>query len=352
MNVKTEWGFADGYKCYLIALRNKNGMEVLFTNYGAAVVGLNVPDKNGEFSDVVLGYDCLYGYVDGVSCQGAVMGRFANRIAGGRFALNGKTYELYKNDGDNCLHGGQTNFGKRVWGVRGISDGENPGVTFRYVSPDGEENFPAEAEITARYTVTARNSLKIEYSAVSDGDTVLNLTNHAYFNLGGVNSGDDILDTELQLFASSYTPFSEANVPTGETAPVKGTAFDFTAPKLIGADIISGKIGGYDHNYILGEPGVTRKIAVAYHEKSGRKMTVYTDMPAVQFYTALHLDEKGKGGARFGKFAGFSLETQFTPNTPNLPDFPSCVLKKGEEFRSVTEYVFSADCAGFRPLSD
>ncbi|MDR0197524.1 MAG: galactose mutarotase [Oscillospiraceae bacterium] len=338
---KREWGFADGYKCFLITLKNKNGMTASLTNYGAAVVRLDVPDREGVFSDVVLGYDDLDGYINGGSCQGAVTGRFANRIGGGEFTLNGKTYTLCRNDGSNCLHGGSVNFGKRVWDVRGVCDGESPSALFRYVSPDGEENFPARVENTARYTVTAHGSLKIEYCAVSDGDTILSLTNHTYFNLGGFNSGS-VLDTELQLFAESYTPFNAELIPTGEKALVKGTAFDFTSPKPIGEDVKSGKISGYDNNFILGEPGVTRKAAVARHKGSGRMMTVYTDMPAIQLYTAGNLSEEGKGGAEYGNFAGFCLETQFTPNTPNLPDFPSCTLRKGEEYRFMTEYAFSA----------
>ena len=337
---KTEWGFADGYKAYLIEMRNKNGMSVSLTNYGAAIVNLCVPDKNNGLTDVMLGYDNIDGYVNGKSSQGAVIGRYANRIGGAKFELNGQEYNLYKNNGDNCLHGGRVGYGKRVWSVYGISGGGEPCAAFLYVSPDGEDNFPAEVRIIARYTLTAQNSLKIEYSAVSDGDTIINLTNHAYFNLGGYNSGD-ILNTRLQLFAGSYTPFNDAQIPTGEITPVTGSIFDFTAPKLIGDDINAGKTDGYDHNFILGEPGIMRKAAIAYNAQTGIEMTTYTDMPALQFYTANHLDETGKGGFYRGKFGGFCLETQFTPNTPNLPDFPQCVLKKGEEFRFTTEYAFS-----------
>jgi aldose 1-epimerase len=339
---KNEWGFADGYKIYLVTLKNKNGMSVSLTNYGAAIVNLCVPDKNNGFTDVMLGYDDIEGYINGKSSQGAVIGRYANRIGGARFTLNGKDYNLYKNNGDNCLHGGRVGYGRRVWGVYAVSDGENPSAAFLYVSPDGEDNFPAEARIVARYTLSDQNSLEIEYSAVSDSDTVINLTNHAYFNLGGHDEGD-ILGTKLQIFDDSYTPFNDAQIPTGEIAPVKGTAFDFTAPKLIGDDINAGKITGYDHNFILGEPGVMRKAAVAYCADTGIEMTTHTDMPAMQFYTANHLGETGKNGVYRGKFAGFCLETQFSPNTPNLPGFPQCILKKGEEFRFTTEYAFSVN---------
>lgn len=339
---KTEWGFANGYKTYLITLKNKNGMSVSLTNYAGAIVSLKVPDKNGGFTDVMLGYDNIEGYINGKSSQGALVGRYANRIGGAKFTLNGKEYNLYKNDGNNCLHGGSISYGKRVWDVYSISDGDSPSAAFSYVSPDGEENFPAEVKIIVRYILTSQNSLKLEYSAVPDGDTVINLTNHAYFNLGGYGA-KDILDTKLQLFADNYTPADDALIPTGEIAPVKDTVFDFTSPKLIGDDIDKIKIGGYDNNFILGEPGVMRKAAVASNPDTGIEMTTYTDMPAIQLYIGLHLDETGKSGIYRGKYAGFCLETQFTPNTPNLSNiskFPPCVFKKGEEFRFTTEYAF------------
>lgn len=338
---KKEWGFADGYKTWLITLKNKNGMSVSLTNYGASIVDLCVPDKAGGFTDVMLGYDDLEGYINGKSSQGASIGRYANRIGGAKFTLAQKQYDLYKNDGDNCLHGGKAGYAKRVWNVYGISGGDSPGTAFSYVSPDGEGNFPAEVKIIIRYTLTAQNSLKIEYSAVPDGDTVINLTNHAYFNLDGYGSGD-ILDTQLQLFVKGYTPVDGALIPTGKIAPVEGTPLDFTAPKPIGDDIGQlSEIGGYDHNFILGEPGVRRKAAVACGKKSKIEMTTYTDMPAIQLYTGIHLDESGKNGSRLEKFGGFCLETQFSPNTPNMPDFPQCTFAKGEEFKFATEYAFA-----------
>jgi len=341
MITKTEWGFADGYKAYLITLKNKNGMSVSLTNYGASVVNLCVPDKTGGFTDVMLGYDDLDGYINGKSCQGASIGRYGNRIGGGKFNLGGKEYNLYKNNGENHLHGGKVGYHRRVWNVYGVSDGDNPCAAFMYVSPDGEENYPAELKIIIRYILTAKNALKIEYSAVADGDTIVNLTNHSYFNLGGYDSGD-ILDTRMQIFAENYTPVDDDLIPTGEKAAVKNTVFDFNAPKLIGDDIKHIDIGGYDHNFILGDPGTNRKAAIAYNQKTGIEMTVYTDMPAMQLYIGLNLDEdNGKNGARMKKFGGFCLETQFSPNTPNMPGFPQCALKKGEEFRSATKYAFS-----------
>ena len=337
---KKEWGLVDGQRAELVELKNKNGMSVALTNYGASIVNLCVPDKSGGFTDVMLGYDNLEGYINGSSSQGAVIGRYANRIGGACFKLNGREYNLYKNEGDNCLHGGKISYGKRLWNVLDMTDGDSPSVSFIYISPDGEENFPAELKLVTQYTLTAENALKIEYSAVSDGDTIVNPTNHAYFNLGGYGVGD-ILNTRLQLFAESYTPTDEAQIPTGEIAPVAGTVFDFTDSKIIGEDINASKTDGYDHNFILGEPGVRRKAAVAHNADSGIAMSVYTDMPAIQLYTANHLDETGKGGIYRGKFGGFCLETQFTPNTPNMPEFPQCVLKKGAEFKSVTEYSFA-----------
>lgn len=339
---KKEWGFADGYKAYLITLQNKNGMSVSLTNYGASIVNLCVPDGSGGFTDVMLGYDDLEGYINGKSGQGAAIGRYANRIGGAAFRLGGKRYDLYKNDGDNCLHGGKVGYAKRVWDVYGTSDSESPCAAFSYVSPDGEGNFPAEVKIIIRYTLTAQNSLKIEYSAVAGGDTVINLTNHAYFNLDGYDSGD-ILNTRLQLFAEGYTPVDEALIPTGIIAPVEGTPLDFTSPKKIGDDVgaLLDDIGGYDHNFVLGEPGIWRKAAVACSEKSKIEMTTYTDMPAIQLYIGIHLDEAGKNGCRLEKFGGFCLETQFSPNTPNMQNFPQCTFAKGEEFKFTTEYAFA-----------
>ncbi|MCL1793172.1 MAG: galactose mutarotase [Oscillospiraceae bacterium] len=339
---KNEWGFSEGYKAYLITLKNKNGMSVSLTNYGAAITSLCVPDKTGGFTDVMLGYDDLDGYINGKSAQGALVGRYANRIGGAKFALGGKQYALYKNDGENCLHGGKVGYAKRVWNVYGISDGESPSVAFSYVSPDGEGNFPAELKVVVRYTLTAQNSLKLEYSAVPDGETVINLTNHAYFNLDGYFAGD-ILGTKMQIFADGYTPVDSALIPLGEIAPVKGTPLDFTSPKLIGDDVAKlSEIGGYDHNFILGEPGIWRKAAVAYSKESKIELTAYTDMPAVQLYIAINLNEPAaKGGAPLIKYGGFCLETQYSPNTPNMPNFPQCTFAKGEEFKFTTEYAFA-----------
>lgn len=337
MVTKKEFGFFNGYKVFLFTLTNKNGMRADLTNYSGAIVNLLVPDRSGELGDVVLGYDDLEGYVNGTSSQGALIGRYANRIADAKFTLNGEEIRLFPNENGNSLHGGVVGFNKRVWTVDHVTENS---VTFGYVSPDGEENFPGTVKVTCTYTLTDENELKLEYTGVSDADTVLNLTNHSYFNLGGVHSGT-ILDHELQLFADRYTPVNAALIPTGEQADVTGTPFDFREPKLIGKDVDAGLLIGYDHNYMLGEPHVMRKAAIVYDKKTGREMTVYTDKPAIQLYTAIGLSpEIGKDGMRMGVQTAICLESQYAPDSPNQPGFPSCVLKKGEEYRFTTVYAF------------
>ncbi|MCL2697509.1 MAG: galactose mutarotase [Oscillospiraceae bacterium] len=334
--IKENWGSFDGYAIHLFTLKN-NELSVRLTNFGAAIVGIDAPDKNGELSDIVLGYDNLDGYVRGKSFQGAVVGRYANRIGGAVFKLNGQEYRLTKNDGDNCLHGGSYGFNRRVWDYKCSS--QKNSVTFIYCSPDGEEGFPSALFVTVKYTLTDKNKLKIKYEAFAGGDTIFNPTNHAYFNLKGKGS---VLGTVLQIKALNYTPFDEFNIPTGEIESVPGTPFNFLKPKKIGAYIEKGKIGGYDHNFLLGKHGEMKKAAVAHEPESGRIMAVYTDMPALQFYTANGLSETGKHGVHFGKQEAFCLETQFTPDTPNLnpKHFPQCKLKKGKRFRSTTIYAF------------
>lgn len=349
--IKEEFGFAYGYKTYLFTIENENGMRVKLTNFGASIVGIEIPSKTGGNIDVVLGYDDNDGYVGGNSSQGAVVGRYANRIGGAKFTLNDIEYNLSKNDGENCLHGGFYSYNKRVWNVDEFVYDEESGeteedydkdycVTFSYFSPDGEENFPGDLSVQVKYTLTADNALKIDYYAASSEDTIINLTNHSYFNLGGCDSGS-VLDHELQIFAEEYTPVNDALIPLGTKDYVAGTVFDFREAKRIGADIISGDIGGYDHNFVLSDNRDYKKAAVAYCEKTGIQMTVYTDMPAMQLYTANGLNETGKGGKQVGPREAFCLETQFTPNTPNMPNFPSCVLEKGTTFMTTTSYQFS-----------
>ncbi len=335
-----EFGYYNGYRCYLVTLKNKNGYSAAFTNYGAAVQSLCVPDVNAHFDDVVLGYDTLEGYVKGDSCFGASVGRVANRIGGARFTLDGHEYRLFANDNGNTLHGGEFGFHRRVWTLEQIRDGEEPYVVFGYISPDGEEHFPGTLSVKIKYTLM-KNGLRIEYSAVSDANTVVNLTNHSYFNLKGAGKGN-VKEHVVQINAKKYTPVDEKLIPTGTVAYVTGTAFDFSVPKRVGEDMDNGRLpNGYDNNFILGDDMQKRVAATVLEHESGRMMTVTTDMPAVQMYIGIGLnDENGKGGNIYPKYGGLCLETQFSPDTPNKPQFPSCVLREGEEFHSFTEYAF------------
>lgn len=336
-------GFHNGYKLWVLTLTNSKGMEVKLTNYSGAIMSIKAPDRNGEFADVVLGYDSIEGYIKGGSSQGALIGRFANRIGGGKFTLNGTEYPLYKNDGGNTLHGGSVGYNKRVWELIACEYDENSGenrVLFGYTSPDGEENFPGTAAITVEYCLDEKNTLTLIYDAESDKDTVINLTNHVYFNLSGEGS---VLDTEMKIFADKYTPVDSGLIPTGEIADVKGTVFDFTELR----PIRSKDIDGYDHNFILrGEKGDNELpiAAFANDPSSGRTLTCYTDMPAMQLYTGNGLDgEAGRNGKPMEKQTGFCLETQFCPDSPNKPQFPSCVLKAGEAYHHVTAYEFGVE---------
>lgn len=339
---KTEFGFFRGYKCWLFTLTNSNGAVARLTNFGGAVVGLEVPDRNGKNADVVLGYDTLQGYIDGDSSHGALVGRYANRIANGEITVSGKTYKLDQNDKTNTLHGGFYSYNKRVWTVDAMDGGDEPSVTFGYISPDGEGNFPGTLRINVKYTLTNENALVLDYTAVPDADTVINLTNHSYFNLKGAGNGD-IKDHVVQINANQYTPVDDLLIPTGKLAYVTGTAFDFKTPKPVREDMDNGKLpNGYDHNFVLGEAGVMRTAAEVYEPESGRVMTVKTDKPAVQFYIGIGLNgENGKNGAHYNKYAGLCLESQFSPDSPHNPQWPSCVYKAGQTYRFTTVYQFS-----------
>lgn len=338
-----EAGFHNGYKLWTVTATNSKGAQVTFTNYSAAIMSVMVPDKDGKLGDVVLGYDNVEGFIEGTASQGAVVGRFANRIGNGEFTLNGVQYKLFKNDGENTLHGGSVGYNKRVWELLAADYDENSGenhIVFGYTSPDGEENFPGTVAVTVDYCFDERNRLYITYEAESDKDTVLNLTNHSYFNL----SEGDVMDTQLQIYADKYTPVDEGLIPTGEIKSVKGTPFDFTELR----SIRNKDIEGYDHNFILRgkkeeiEGGEDMPPIAAYAEdhKSGRTLTCYTDMPAIQLYTANGLREIGKGGKEVLPQTAFCLETQYCPDSPNKPMFPSCVLKKGKIYHKVTVYEF------------
>ncbi len=335
---KEVFGMTDGYKVFLFTLKNSKGMTVKLTNYSGAVVSIIVPDKDGNFADVVLGYDDLEGYVNGTSSQGALVGRYANRIANGRFTLNGREIQLRCNEGTNCLHGGIIGYNKRVWTVDETTDNS---VTFGYFSPDQEENFPGNVKVTCKYTLTEDNELKLEYTGRSDEDTILNLTNHSYFNIAGIHSGS-VLGQIVKINADTYTPVDGNLIPTGEMAPVENTVFDFRQPKAIGRDLDQSDIIGYDHNFNLGEPHVMREAAVVYDPGTGREMTVSTDKPAIQFYTAIGLQgEIGKDGMMMKIQTALCLESQYAPDSPNQPNFPDCVLKKDEEYNFTTIYKFS-----------
>lgn len=349
MEKKTESASAftdslNGKKVELFTLKNNSGMEVSLTNYGATIVSILVPDKTGKNADVILGYDSIQGYYKGGAFFGCAVGRYANRIAKAKFNLNGKTYELAANNGPNSLHGGKVGFNKYVWDAKPSGNS----VEFSMTSKDGDEGYPGTLNVTLTYTLTDSNELKLDYTASTDQATVLNLSNHAYFNLAGIGSGK-ILDHQLQIFGNSITPVDNTLIPTGKLMPVKGTAFDFLEPHTIGEridakeeQIIFG--GGYDHNYVLKEKDdlELKKAAVVTEPNSGRVMTVYTTQPGVQLYTGnfLNGNEKGKG-VTYDHRTGFCLETQHFPDSPNQPQFPSVVLQPGEKWASQTIYQFS-----------
>ena len=335
----------DGQQVDLYTLTNKNGMEARITNYGGTVVSLKVPDRSGKFEDVVLGYDNLDGYAAGKAYIGATVGRYANRIAHATFVLDGVTYTLAKNDGDNHLHGG---FNKRVWTAKDVSGSDGQALELTYLSKDGEEGFPGNLPVKVVYTLTDKNELKIDYSATTDKDTVLNLTNHAYFNLAGQGNGD-ILQQQIMIRADRFTPIDQFSIPTGELRNVKGTPFDFTTATAIGARIDQDdqqlKLGkGYDHNWVLNneKPGSLFLAAQAYDPHSGRVLEVLTTEPGIQLYTGNFLDGiHGKDGKVYNRRYAFCLETQHFPDSPNHPNFPTTELKPGQHFESTTIYKFS-----------
>ena len=326
-------------------LTNDRGMRVQVITYGGIITALHIPDRHGDLGDVVLGYDALDGYVKKNPYFGCITGRFANRIAGGRFTLDGTTYQLAINHGPNHLHGGQVGFDKRVWQAT-VEEGNGAvSLALAYLSKDGEENYPGNLLVTVTYTLMSENTLRISYRASTDQPTILNLTNHTYFNLAGSGT---ILDHEIMINADHFTPIDEAMIPTGELRPVAGTPFDFRQPRRIGAHIDEPdeqlqRAGGYDHNFVLnGTPGELRLAARLYDPSSGRVLEVSTTEPGMQLYTGNFLDGTivGKGGVTYARRAGLCLETQHFPDSPNHPHFPSTVLRPGEEFHSVTVFAF------------
>lgn len=334
-------------KTDLYTLTNKNGLEAQITTYGGAVVALRVPDKNGTRADVVLGYDKLPDYFNSPPYIGTIIGRYANRIAHGRFKLNGVAYQLaVNNKGLHHLHGGNIGFDKILWPARRIATADGAAVELTYHSSDGEEGYPGNLAVRVVYTLTHDNALRIDYFAETDQDTLVNLTNHSYFNLAGQG---DILGHLLRLDADRFTPVDATAIPTGELRDVAGTPFDFTRLTAIGARLGANdeqlSFGqGYDHNFALNGPcGELRQVAEVVEPVSGRRMEVWTTEPGVQLYTGNYLDgsRTGKGGQPFHRYAGFCLETQHFPDSPNQPQFPTTVLRRGEKYRTTTIYRFS-----------
>jgi aldose 1-epimerase len=338
----------DGVQVYVFTLTNSTGVEARIINYGGIVLSLKVPDRAGKMGDVVLGYDTLDSYLANSPYFGCLVGRFGNRIAKGRFALNGKTCTLATNNGPNALHGGLKGFDKVVWAASTKMTACGPALGLNYVSKDGEEGYPGMLSVTAVYTLTEDNALVLEYTAVSDKDTVVNLTHHSYFNLAGWG---DVLGHIVTINADVFTPVDETLIPTGELRPLTGTPLDFRMPVAIGARINSDdqqvKFGnGYDHNWVLNKPlnqlGVAAKVV---EPVTGRVMEVLTTEPATQFYTGNSLDGTitGKGGWVYQQRNGLCFEPQHFPDSPNHPAFPSTVLKAGQTYLNTIIYRFSVE---------
>jgi aldose 1-epimerase len=341
-----------GENVSLYTLSNARGMRVAVTNYGGTVVSIHAPDRDGRTADVVLGYVALDGYLKASPYFGSIVGRYANRIAKGRFTLDGRTYTLATNNGENALHGGKKGFDKVVWQARPSTTPAGPAVTLSYTSPDGEEGYPGTLKAEVTYTLTDDNELRIDYAATTDKPTVVNLSNHSYFNLGGPDERD-ILSHLLTIDADRYTPVDPTLIPTGQLAPVEGTPFDFRKPTPIGSRIEADdeqlrRGRGYDHNFVLnGEAGKLRPVVRLAHGPSGRVMEILTTEPGVQFYSGNFLDGSitGKGGKVYVRRAGLCLETQHYPDSPNHQAFPSTVLRPGERYRSTTIYRFTTEKA-------
>jgi aldose 1-epimerase len=340
---------ADGTAVELFTLTNPGGVKVDITNYGGIITSLWAPDKSGKLADIVLGYNNIDGYLKATPYFGAIVGRYANRIGLGRFSLDGTEYTLAVNNGKNALHGGLRGFDKVAWRAEPYNGKDRVGLELSYQSKDGEEGYPGTLDVVVRYTLTAQNELIVDYSATTDKATVLNLTQHSYFNLAGHDAGD-ILGHVLQINAKQITPVDDGLIPTGELKDVAGTPFDFNTPTAIGARIEANDAqlklgGGYDHNFVLKkddgpEPSPAARVV---EPTSGRVLEVLTTEPGMQLYTGNFLDGKhvGKGGTPYLKRHGFCLETQHFPDSPNKPQFPSPVLRPGETFQSTTIFRFS-----------
>ena len=345
----------DGTTVDIYTLKNRNGIEVEITNYGGAVVSIKTPDRRGQMADIALGYDDPLGYVADTSYFGALIGRYANRIALGKFTLNGVEYKLAQNNGVNHLHGGVRGFNKALWQAREARRSDGVALELTYSSKDGEESYPGNLTVTATYVLTNKNELRIEYSATTDKETIVNLTHHSYFNLAGAGSGD-ILSHQVKINADKFTPVDETLIPTGELKAVKGTPFDFSRSTAIGSRInqpdnqlVLGK--GYDHNFVLNKKGKALSLAASVYEpSSGRVLDMWTTEPGMQFYTGNFLDKvRGKAGTVYNFRGGFCLEAQHFPDSPNKPTFPSTVLKPGERYTQTTVYRFLVRGAKEKP---
>lgn len=340
---KAPYGKVNGEEVSLFTLANQSGMTVKVINYGGIITSILAPDREGNLADVVLGFNTLDQYLAENPFIGTLIGRYGNRIANGRFVLNGEEYRLAVNDGAHHLHGGGSGFHKVLWQAREVRKAEGVRVKLTYLAKDGEEGYPGNLATTVTYLLTKENALVIDYTATTDRPTVVNLTQHSYFNLQGEGCGD-ILDHEIMINASHYTEVDEGLIPTGRLVPVEGSAFDFTKCKRIAADLE--KVGiGYDHNYVLDHPPAELGLAAKVREaKSGRVLEVFTTEPGMQFYTGNFLDGTltGKSGRKYTKHSGFCLETQHFPDSPNHPEFPSTTLNPGEVYRQTTIYKFSA----------
>ncbi|MHC8366131.1 aldose epimerase family protein [Pseudomonas sp. ZT5P21] len=343
----------DGTAVEQYVLRNSHGMQATVITYGATLQSLSVPDKNGKIEDVVLGFDDVQGYQSGKAYFGATIGRFGNRLANGAFDIDGKRFQVPQNDGSNSLHGGPQGFDKQVWKAEPAKGKDSVGVTLTYLSAEGEMGFPGNLKTEVTYSLNENNELRIEYKASTDKPTVLNLTNHSYFNLAGAGNGD-VLQQLATLHASYYTPVDGKLIPTGKLAPVAGTTMDFTQPTAIGKHIKADhpqlkfaepKQGGFDFNWVLDAKGDLGKLAADVSDpQSGRRLQLYTTEPGVQFYTSNFLDGsvKGKAGKTYAHWSAFTLETQHYPDAPNQPDFPSTRLDPGKTYTQTTVLRFSA----------
>lgn len=346
---KQPFGEVDGKKVNLYTLTNANKIEMKVTNYGGIITSLKVPDKNGHFDDIVLGYNTLAEYIKNNPYFGAIIGRYGNRIKLGKFTLEGNEYTLATNNPPNALHGGPKGFDKVVWDAKTTQDSNSVSIQFSYLSKDGEEGYPGDLNVIVTYILTNENELKIDYLATTDKPTIVNLTNHTYWNFAGEGSGD-ILNHQLMINADKYTPVDNTLIPTGEIASVEGTPMDFRVPTAIGSriddDFEQLKFGkGYDHNWVLNK-SIENEMTLAatvFEPTNGRYMEIYTTEPGIQFYSGNFLDGSivGKSGKKYEFRDGFCLETQHYPDSPNKPNFPSTVLRPGETYETTTLHKFS-----------